>query len=420
MPKLRTVCCRSAAEVERVARRILKPPDRVIEIGSQLNEATALLRDLVGAPANGGQIFAFDVRRKLVSAARGGARTSKYRSTTEMAGVTFTELTGNSAFEICTSVLATLGASAGGGAADGGQADGAGSGGGTVIVLDASNLVGNDLLLDFVTLIQLMRAWLGPALGVQFLVIKSKALHVASRRFLAASRLATGAKAPRRQKQAAAAAKQNSGDGGSGEATAAAAEPPAPPPSKPNRFLAHFHDELAQAAAPTNKVGCADAGPVVVGARGVHEYRAAARLCILPGDRVLEIGCHCGRTTELVAHEMGGLALGVDIGPKVVREAEKWHPDVAFRVADAWDTRRLLELAREFGTGAGGAEGTSSWDVILVDVGGLSGDNGLLEALALVRQLAAVFRPTLKAIVIKSACVRTFAASLLPVALFLQ
>ena len=48
------------------------------------------------------------------------------------------------------------------------------------------------------------------------------------------------------------------------------------------------------------------------------------------------------------------------------------------------------------------------YDVICVDVGGLSGDNGLYESLSLLRELTHMFRPRLKAIIIKSACVRTF------------
>ena len=85
--KVPTVCCRTNGEVERVARRVVKASDRVIEIGSALGSLTAALRDLVGGDdGRGGRVFAFDVRRKL-AVAGGGARTAKYRSTTEMTGV---------------------------------------------------------------------------------------------------------------------------------------------------------------------------------------------------------------------------------------------------------------------------------------------------------------------------------------------
>ena len=51
--------------------------------------------------------------------------------------------------------------------------------------------------------------------------------------------------------------------------------------------------------------------------------------------------------------------------------------------------------------------------MILVDVGGLSGDNGLYESLGLLRELTHMFRPRLKAIIIKSACVRTFSQQMI-------
>ena len=108
--KVPTVCCRTNGEVERVARRVVKASDRVIEIGSALGSLTAALRDLVGGDdGRGGRVFAFDVRRKL-AVAGGGARTAKYRSTTEMTGVAFTELPGNSAVEICSTVMAAVAA----------------------------------------------------------------------------------------------------------------------------------------------------------------------------------------------------------------------------------------------------------------------------------------------------------------------
>ena len=56
----------------------------------------------------------------------------------------------------------------------------------------------------------------------------------------------------------------------------------------------------------------------------------------------------------------------------------------------------------------------SSFDVILIDVGGLSSDSGLMEALSLIRQLSHAFRPRLRAIVIKSACVRSFCGEMQP------
>ena len=153
-------------------------------------------------------------------------------------------------------------------------------------------------------------------------------------------------------------------------------------------------------------------------------------LCVHPGDDVLVIGCHCGKTTALLMESKVGarIAVGVDIGPKIVKEAQKRYPNIPFRTADAWDTRTLLELANEFAEPRRRGEGgetdefggeQASFDVILIDVGGLSSDSGLMESLGLVRQLSHVFRPRLRAIVIKSACVRKF-CGMTPASAFIE
>ena len=48
----------------------------------------------------------------------------------------------------------------------------------------------------------------------------------------------------------------------------------------------------------------------------------------------------------------------------------------------------------------------------MLDVGGLSGIHGLFDALCLIQQLRAAFAPELRAIVIKSTCVRAAAQQL--------
>ena len=62
-----------------------------------------------------------------------------------------------------------------------------------------------------------------------------------------------------------------------------------------NQFTAELTDSMTN-----NRVGYSDPGPVVLGTRGVNEYRRASLLCVQAGDRVLEIGCHCGKTTKLL------------------------------------------------------------------------------------------------------------------------
>jgi len=62
-------------------------------------------------------------------------------------------------------------------------------------------------------------------------------------------------------------------------------------------------------------------------------------------------------------------------------------------VADAWSASQLLALDVAF-------------DVIFLDIGGISSFDGTLESLALVRQLQAIFKPSLRVIVCKSKCLQ--------------
>jgi len=142
-----------------------------------------------------------------------------------------------------------------------------------------------------------------------------------------------------------------------------------------------------------------EAQPVIVGARGVREYRSCIGTVVRPGDRVLELGCHFGTTTALLADAVGlGYALGVDVGTSIIAKAQEEHPGVDFMVGDAW--------------GVGGLARLGPWDAVFVDVGGLSGADGTLDALALARSLGAALEP--RAVVLKSKCLRRLAKSLQP------
>ena len=139
-----------------------------------------------------------------------------------------------------------------------------------------------------------------------------------------------------------------------------------------------------------------EAQPVIVGARGVREYRNCIDTVVRPGDRVLELGCHFGTTTAMLAKR--GYALGVDVGTSIIASAKEQHPTIDFMVGDAW--------------GVGGLARLGPWDAVFVDVGGLSGADGTLDALALARSLGAALEP--RAIVMKSKCLRQLAKSLAP------
>merc|ERR1711957_67290 len=101
---------------------------------------------------------------------------------------------------------------------------------------------------------------------------------------------------------------------------------------------------------------------------------------------VLEIGCHFGKTTDLLAKQTANAdgdeyvdsssVLGIDIGKKCIERARKLYThnincdrnkNLRFDVMDAWDTGSLLRECPQL-------------NVIFVDVGGISGYDGIFEA----------------------------------------
>lgn len=150
--------------------------------------------------------------------------------------------------------------------------------------------------------------------------------------------------------------------------------------------------------------------PHIVGTVGVQEYRNTIPYTVQAGDAVLEVGCHLGTSTVLlhdaaaIADTTTGCALGVDVGPKIVAGAKERHPQVRFAVGDAWKTASLLRIQAEHSQHDRDQHRRIGFDVVYVDVGGLSGSDGLLEALSLLSALMNALEP--RTIVIKSLCVR--------------
>jgi hypothetical protein len=153
--------------------------------------------------------------------------------------------------------------------------------------------------------------------------------------------------------------------------------------------------------------------PFIFPAVGVSDYRSTIPFTVQPGDAVLEVGCHFGTTTHLL-HEatkntkleegqLPGLCIGVDIGPKIIRNAKSQYPGITFEVGDAWRTLELLKMRSDGGLG---------YDVVYADIGGLSGAHGVIEALSLVDSLANSLEP--RCIVIKSLCMRRLGSRLKP------
>jgi len=77
----------------------------------------------------------------------------------------------------------------------------------------------------------------------------------------------------------------------------------------------------------------------------VSEYRAAATYLLKPDDCVLEVGSHVGGTTKVLAGLCRKL-IGIDQQADLVAQARLKLPDVQFEVLDAFDTPKVLALAR--------------------------------------------------------------------------
>lgn len=174
--------------------------------------------------------------------------------------------------------------------------------------------------------------------------------------------------------------------------------------------------------------------PQIVATVGVQEYRSTIPYAVRPGDAVLEVGCHFGTTTATLyeaaapsgtPESISSHCIGVDVGPKIIQGARGRYPHIYFAVGDAWKTAGLLRIQRDFLlqlqqqhegcnniTFSKDQQRIVGFDVIYVDVGGLSGGDGLIEALTLLSSLMYALEP--RCIVIKSLCVRRLASALTP------
>ena len=132
-----------------------------------------------------------------------------------------------------------------------------------------------------------------------------------------------------------------------------------------------------------------------VATRGVQEYRETIPWLVRPEDVVLEVGCEWGTTTAVLARHVREV-LGTDISRECILRARRIHPDLDFRVLDAFDLRAVLDLDRPFAA-------------VWMDLSGLSGYRGLLDLIALLNAYAAVLAP--RVIVVKSGALKHFASS---------
>lgn len=158
----------------------------------------------------------------------------------------------------------------------------------------------------------------------------------------------------------------------------------------------------------------------IIGTVGVEEYRRTIPYTVKKRDIVLEVGSHFGTTTAILDKaarnddDIGG-CLGVDVGINIIASAKKKFPDVPFEVGDAWKMADLIHMKDSYfhmNQNTTLANNTPYYDVVYVDVGGLSGNEGLLEALSLIGSITNCLEP--RCIVIKSLCIRRLASCLVP------
>ena len=76
----------------------------------------------------------------------------------------------------------------------------------------------------------------------------------------------------------------------------------------------------------------------------------------------------------------------MDIGMKILKSARVNYPTVKFERGDAWKTAELARIRWKVMEEVESLEGRV-YDVIYLDVGGLSGGDGLLDSLALLDSL---------------------------------
>jgi hypothetical protein len=156
------------------------------------------------------------------------------------------------------------------------------------------------------------------------------------------------------------------------------------------------------------------AGPHILATVGVQQYRRTMERAVLAGDAVLEVGCHFG-TSSVLLHEkanveFGGYCIGVDVGTSIIERAKNLHNNVFFHVGDAWKTAELLRIQECYLQSHPESNPRRGFDVVYVDVGGLSGDDGVLEAIMLLGALEQALEP--RCLVIKSKCMRRLSSTM--------
>jgi hypothetical protein len=129
-----------------------------------------------------------------------------------------------------------------------------------------------------------------------------------------------------------------------------------------------------------------------VATRGVDEYRMTIEKYVQKNDRVLEIGCEWGTTSELIYSRCKNL-VATDISEQCLIRARQLRPKINFVALDVYDLKSAMNLGVDF-------------NKMYIDVSGLSGYRSLLDVIALMNSYASIF--PMEAIIIKSGSLKNF------------
>lgn len=361
---IKWIACSSTVEVTRAIGAFVREGDVVAELGSQLRESSTTLCEKIGPL---GQAVLVDVERKFPNEKKEQKRTSAMRRDGDEQEffadrATFVQ---TKTFEFWREALFFREYPAP-------QYN--------VLVVDVSSAAGNDLDL---TCISLIKEFLALNHGsseddnpCRTVIVKSGSLQKLARRLYHAQKVVSGTQSPQK------------------------------------RFV--------------------DNGTsMIFGAVGVKQYRDTIPFAVRKGDVCVEVGCHLGTTTKMIDSAATGKAgsnqrndgtppsmggcLGVDIGSSIINSAKKTYPHLRFEVGDAFKTGALARMQEKHFGDSNRCDSTrtrATYDVVYVDIGGLSGSEGLLEAISLLANVTNSLEP--RCIVIKSLCVRRLASCLVP------
>jgi len=130
-----------------------------------------------------------------------------------------------------------------------------------------------------------------------------------------------------------------------------------------------------------------------IGTRGVQEYRASIDKYIKPQDKVLEVGCEWGTTSEIIYKKCQNL-VATDVSLKCIEKARNLRPKIRFETLDVYNIKDAMKFGVDF-------------NKMYIDVSGLSGYRSLLDVISLLNMYASVFG--MEVIVVKSGSFKDFA-----------